>query len=37
MMTDDENDDECGAIGGIIDRENPNTLRKPVSVPLFPT
>jgi hypothetical protein len=30
------NDDECGAVGGMFDRGNRNTLRKPASVRLCP-
>jgi hypothetical protein len=35
MMMDD-NDYECGAIGGMSDRENRSTRRKPAPVPLCP-
>jgi hypothetical protein len=31
-----KNDDECGAVGGMISRGNWNTQREPVSVPLCP-
>jgi hypothetical protein len=29
-------DDECGAVGGMIDRGNRSTRRKPTPVPLCP-
>jgi hypothetical protein len=31
-----KDDDECGAVGGIIGRENQRTLRKPTSVMVCP-
>jgi hypothetical protein len=32
----DDDDDECGVIGGIFGRGNRNTRRKPVPVPFCP-
>jgi hypothetical protein len=29
-----DDDDECGAVGGMIGSRNPSTSRKPVPVPL---
>jgi hypothetical protein len=31
-----DDDDECGAVGGMIGKENPSTRIKPAPVPLCP-